>query len=129
MTSPNELRQDPDHPILPQAWQFEIIGLRLEKDPLEGGEPFLDLTLRRGTGRRMLRFWSPSDLEVERGGPTMTSGLVIRDLRDRGLDGVGVKVDDFEASSGSVRFVARSVEEVTPLANRALNPTGLRPAG
>jgi hypothetical protein len=113
VTSREELQADPDHDVLPKAWQFEIIGLRLEKEPSGGGEPFLDLTLKRGAERRVLRFWSPRDLEVERGGPAMTSGLVIRDLRGRCFDGVGVKVDDFEASPGSVRFVARTVEDIT----------------
>lgn len=41
----------------------------------------------------------------------MTFGLTIKDLRARGLEDVGVKVDDCEASRGAVRFVARSVEE------------------
>lgn len=112
MTVSRESQQDPDHSILPRAWEFEIVGLRLEKEPLDGSEAFLDLSLRRGDERRVLRFWSPSDLEVERGGPTMTGGLVIRDLRGRGLDRISVKVDDFEASLGAVRFVARTVEEV-----------------
>ena len=40
----------------------------------------------------------------------MTSGLVIKDLRPRGLDGLTVAVDDFEATVGATRFVARAVE-------------------
>jgi len=42
----------------------------------------------------------------------MTSGLMIKDLRARGLENVGVAVDDFEASAGAVRFVARSVKVI-----------------
>ena len=99
------------HSILPRAFEYEIVGLRLEREPFDGSEPFLDLTLRRGQERRVLRFWSPQNLEVERGGPTMTSGLVIYDIRARGLDRLGVEVKDFEASHGRVSFVARIVEE------------------
>jgi hypothetical protein len=113
MSSGREIRQDPDHSILTRAWEFEIVGLRLERDPIDGTEAFLDLTLQRGPERRILRFWSPRDLEIERGGPVMTSGLVILDLSARGLDRIAVKVDDFEASPGSVRFVARQVEDVS----------------
>ena len=40
----------------------------------------------------------------------MTSDLMIKDLRPRGLDGLTVAVDDFEATVGATRFVARSVE-------------------
>ena len=111
MTSTVE--EDPRHPILSESWRFEVVALRLERDPIDGGEPFLDLVLRREHERRTLRFWSPGDLEIERGGPVMTSGLVILDVRARGLAGIGVKVDDFEASRGAVRFVARTVEDVT----------------
>ena len=107
------MKQDPEHLILPKAFQFEIISLRLEKEPQDGGEPFLDLKLRRGPENKLLRFWSPTDLEIERGSPIMTHGLVIRDIRDRGLDRIGVEVDDFECSSGKVRFLARAVEELS----------------
>ena len=34
--------KDPEHSILPRAFEFEIIGLRIEREPLDGGEPFLD---------------------------------------------------------------------------------------
>jgi hypothetical protein len=102
--------QDPEHPILPEAWRYEIVGFRLERAPEEGGEPFLDLTLMYANNRRTLRFWSPDDIEIERGGPRMTSGLVIKDLRAPGLEDAGVRVDDFEGSTGAVSFVARAVE-------------------
>jgi len=120
-----ELDQDLDHDILSEAWRWEIVGFCLERAPEDGGEPFLDLTLRLGESRRRLRFWSPSDIEIERGGPYMTSGLVIKDLRPRGLDGLAVAVDDFEATTGATRFVARSVEALphhtgTPLVTRWL---------
>jgi hypothetical protein len=100
--------RDPEHPILPGACEYEIIGLRLERQPPDGIEPFLDLTLRRGQELRLLRFWSPQNLEVTGGGPTMTHGLVIYDIRARGLDRLTVEVDDFE--EGTVRFFARAVE-------------------
>jgi hypothetical protein len=46
----------------------------------------------------------------------MTHGLVIYDIRARGLDRLTVEVDDFEASDGKVRFVARAVEELSATA-------------
>jgi hypothetical protein len=80
--------------------------------PLAGGEPFLDLTVERRGERRTLRFWSPRDLEIERGGPQNTGGLEILDISARGLDRLAVRVSDFEASPGAVRFVARAVENL-----------------
>ena len=112
MTFAPNREQDPNHPILDEAWQYEIVGLRLQKEPFDGGEPFLDLALRSGRERRLLRFWSPADLEIEKGGPTMTSGLAIVDVRARGLEQIGVMVTDFEMSHGAVRFVARAVEDI-----------------
>jgi hypothetical protein len=112
--SHSSLRErDPNHPILYNASKYEIVGLRLEKEPLDGGEPFLDLVLRSGRERRLLRFWSPADLEIEKGGPTFTSGLAILDVTARGLEQIGVIVTDFEAANGSVRFVARTVEDIS----------------
>ena len=102
--------RDPEHPILPGACEYEIIALRLEREQAEDMEPYLDLVLRRGQQRRVLRFWSPQNLEVARGGPTMTHGLAIYDIRARGLDQLSVEVDDFE--DRNVSFVARDVEEL-----------------
>jgi hypothetical protein len=113
MTSASLRERDPNHPILDRAWSYEIVGLRLEKEPLDGGEPFLDLALRSGRERRVLRFWSPADLEIEKGGPTMTGGLAILDVRARGLEQIAVMVTDFEAGNGSVRFVARTVDDIS----------------
>jgi hypothetical protein len=105
--------KDFEHPILGNAWEYEIVGLRLEKEPTGEPESFLDLTLRRGPERRTLRFWSPSELEVERGGPSMTGGLTIFDIQHRGMEDIGVWVTDLEASLGSVRFFARAVEQIS----------------
>ena len=102
---------DRDHSILPEAWHYEIIGVRLELAPEDGGEPFLDLTLRRGADRRTLRFFRPKDLEIEKGGP-VSGGLRIVDVSSRQLDNLGVRVDDFEATPGSLRFWARDVVSI-----------------
>jgi hypothetical protein len=79
MPTPIHPATDFEHPILDSSWDYEVVGLRLEKEPTEEIEPFLDLTLRRGSERRTFRFWSPSELEIERGGPLMTGGLTIFD--------------------------------------------------
>lgn len=103
---------DPPHGVLPRAFDYAIVGLRLELEPGEADETFLDLTLRRASERVVLRFWSPQELEIERGGPRFTGGLEILDIRGRGWEGLGVEVGDFEASNGKVRFWARAVERL-----------------
>ena len=104
------------HPILPDAWRYEIVALALVLAPEDGSEPYLDLELRPREGiagpRRRLRFLSPQELEIERGGP-VSGGLTILDVSARRLDRIGVRVDDFEAAPGSLRFWARAVEDLT----------------
>jgi hypothetical protein len=36
--------EDPEHPILPNTWEYEIIGFNLQ---LTGSPPRINLTLRR----------------------------------------------------------------------------------
>jgi len=102
-----------EHSILPDAIFYRIVALRIERDPEDGSEPFLDLTVRRGAERRLLRFWSPQDLEIERGGPTDTSGFQISDISSSGLEGLNVRVWNCEGSLGAVSFVARRVDDLT----------------
>jgi len=43
MTTRIDPSTDFEHPIIDSAWDYEVIGLRLEKEPIEEAEPFLDL--------------------------------------------------------------------------------------
>jgi len=103
--------EDRDHPVLPDAWRYEIVGLRLELKPQDEAEPFIDLTLELSGERRTLRFYSPRSIEIEKGGP-VSGGLKILDVAGRQLDGIRVHVDDYEARSGSLRFWARDVAPI-----------------
>ena len=103
--------EDRDHPVLRDAWRYEIVGLRLELKPTDEAEPFLDLTLELEGKRRTLRFFSPQSIEIEEGGP-VSGGLKILDVSGRHLDRLRVRVDDNEASSGSLRFWARDVAPI-----------------
>lgn len=104
---------DPDHPILPRAHEYRIVGFCLQLEPLGASESYVDLTVQRGSERRLLRFWSPSDIEIERGGPADTGGLQVQDISGRQLAGLTVRVADFEASQGAVHFLARAVDDRT----------------
>ena len=104
--------RDPEHTILPDAHTWEIVGLNFQGAPKDEAEPYIDLTVRRGGEERRLRFWSPQQLTIEEGGPRMTHGLTIQDVSHRGLERLGVRVDDVEGSTGGVRFWARAVEQL-----------------
>jgi hypothetical protein len=46
---------------------------------------------------------------LKRGFPQPTQGMLIMDVRHRGMEGIGEWVTDFEASPGAVTFWAESV--------------------
>jgi len=101
----------PEHKILPNASSYHIVAVRIELDPEDGSEAFLDVTVRRGTERRLLRFWSPRELEIETegGGPINTGGFQIQDISSRGMEGLGVRVYDCEAArEGSPSWLDKS---------------------
>ncbi len=113
---PETYGDSPIHPIIEHPHQFEIVRL----DYCCGGESrlgtHLDLTLKRAETVRRLRFLMPRRLKVEEGFPQSTGGMVILDIRHRQWEGLGVEVADFEASHGSVTFVAADVVDLDELA-------------
>lgn len=104
--------EDPIHSIVERPWEYEILTLGFYRSPSAEFEPFLDLTLKKGDVLRHLRFYGPRELEIENGFPESTGGFCIYDVSARGLEGLGVRVGDFEASWGAVRFWAREVIEI-----------------
>jgi len=103
---------DPDHPIIERPYEYDILLFCYHIDPENDRNSYLDLTLRRGPTVRRLRFLAPQDLEIEKGFPQPTRGMRILNVRRRQLDGLGVMVEDFEASSGRVTFWAREVRDL-----------------
>ena len=104
----NQAFEDPEHPIIERAFEYRVIGFCFHR-VLDGSEEsYIDLTLQHAEAVRRLRFLSPQSISIEDGFPE-GSGMFIADVRHRGLDRLGVRVDDFEASSGAIRFWARTV--------------------
>jgi hypothetical protein len=101
---------DPDHPIINRPWEYDIVALHLECASVSS-EGYLDLTLRRGREERVLRFWSPRDLEIIAGGLSSLE-MVVLDVSGRQLDGISVRVDSYEGAPGTLRFAARTVEDL-----------------
>lgn len=111
---------DPDHPIIDRPFEYGIESVHIEAMPQSGGEPYLDLILRRGDVRRHLRFHSPQDIEIEGSGcfPQATRGMQILDVSGRQLDGLAIQVSDFEATLGAIKFSARDVVDVDDVNSR-----------
>ena len=105
-------KEDPVHSVVERPWEYEILSLGFYQSQTGEFEPFIDLTLKKGDRLRHLRFYSPRELEIEKGFPAKTGGFCIYDVSARGMEGLGVRVDDFEASWGAVKFWAREVIEI-----------------
>lgn len=101
-------RQDPDLPILERSWEYSIVGLAFRRSLDGSDEAYLDLTLQRGSDVRRFRFFSPQDIRLEDGFPA-APGLCFLDVSRRGMEGIRVRVDDYEAGGGGLRFWARDV--------------------
>jgi hypothetical protein len=104
-----ETYRDPDHPIICRPWEYHILDFHYHYDPEDWKQSYIDLTLRKGSTVRRLRFLGPRSLKVEEGFPAPTGGMEILDVRHRQMEGVGVHVHDFEASPGAITFWAADV--------------------
>ena len=84
------------------------MGLAFRRQLDRSEEAYLDLTLQKGLEVRRLRFFSPQDIRLEEGFPE-SPGLYITDVSGRGMEGIRIRVDDFEAGGGGLGFWARDV--------------------
>ncbi|MDB5327093.1 MAG: hypothetical protein JWM57_2662 [Phycisphaerales bacterium] len=110
MTSTYGYGDNPVHPILERAFEYDIIRFDFRCDP-QNWEQYLDLWLRRGEDVKVLRFLRPTGLKIEEGFPSPTRGMIILDVTHWGWENVGVQVTDFENSHGRIHFYAKSVAE------------------
>jgi hypothetical protein len=109
--SPMNFDGDPDHPILDAPWTWELLEFVYHRDPADWRGSYIDMVLERGGVVRRLRFFAPQDLELSQGLPN-TSGMCILDVRARQLDGLGVRVAEFEQSYGTPSFWAARVVDL-----------------
>lgn len=102
---------DPDHPILPDPFLWELVEFTYRRDAGDWRESYIDLVLARGGEERRLRFFAPREVELTRGVPN-SSGLCILDVSGRQMEGLGVQVASFESDWCVPSFWASHVVEV-----------------
>ena len=107
----NQSDQDPFHPIIQNPHEYEIQELHWKRSTTDS-EEYIDLTLQKESIVRRVRFFEPRDICIEKGFPVSTNGMEILDVRKRGMEGIGVRLGDFEASNGSITFWAREVVDL-----------------
>ena len=107
----HDLLDDPHHPIIERPWEFQIVGFSYHRDLESWADSYLDLILQRGGCRRRLRFFGPQALHIDEGFPGFpsSSGLNVLDVSKRQLEGISVRVANFEQTGGCPTFWARNV--------------------
>ena len=100
-----------DHPILPHPFRWELVEFIYRKCLEDRQRSYVDLVLQRDGVSKRLRFFSPQNLELTEGLPN-SHGLQILDVSNRQLDGIKIRVSNFEGSWGAPTFWAQSVIEV-----------------
>jgi len=103
---------DPDHPILPDPWRWELREFTFRRDQDDWRESYIDLVFERDRVPKRLRFFAPQQVQISEGIPN-AFGMVILDVSGRQLDGLGVRIANFEQSYGARTFWAARVIEVT----------------
>jgi hypothetical protein len=97
------------HQIIEKPWEYEIISFYYSINHTDLSSSYIDIIFKKDNTTRKLRFLSPNELIIEKGFPTPTSGLIILDVSNRQLENINVRVDDFEASQGAIKFWAHKV--------------------
>ena len=103
---------DPEHPILDAPYTWELLEFSYHRDRADWQQSYIDMVFERGGEVRRLRFFAPQDLEMSRGLPN-SFGLAILDVSGRQLEGLRVRVINFEQSYGAPTFWAARVVDVT----------------
>jgi hypothetical protein len=103
------LKDVPDHPALPDAHTWSIVGLRYQRDPEGRDWGSLELTVRRSNEQKSLHFDRVVELQIDAGFPFSYQGLELLDVRGLGWEDVGVCVTGFEDDAPGIRFWAASV--------------------
>ena len=103
--------EDKFHPAINRPHEYEIAYLGYQLDQEDFRNSYIDIHFKKGNEIKKLRFFQPTELEIEKGFNGNICGMEILDIRDYQLDGVGVKVRNFEQDAG-VTFMAREVKEL-----------------
>lgn len=101
---------DPKHEILPEAHTYDLVRFDWHPTP-EVAKGYLDLTFRRGTDVRRLRFVEPTQVRVAAGFTGQCGGMVILDIRGRGWDAAKIEVINIEQDPG-ISFYAIDVVDL-----------------
>jgi hypothetical protein len=103
---------DPDHPILHEPFLWELVEFTYRRDRSDWRRSYIDMVFAQGEVKRRLRFFAPQGLEVRRGLPS-SSGMCILDVSGRQMEGLRVRVANFEGFCGVPQFWAAEVIEVS----------------
>jgi hypothetical protein len=100
---------DPDHPILDNPFSWELLELTYRRDRRAVWQSHIDMVFEREGETRRLRFYNPRSIEWCPGGVPNSNGMCILDVTRRQMEGISVRVANFEQSHGAPTFWAERV--------------------
>jgi hypothetical protein len=103
---------DPDHPILVNPFLWELMELTYRRARSDGRQSHLDMVFEQNGETRRLRFYNPQSIEWFPGGVPNSFGMCILDVSRRQMEGIGVRVANFEQSYGAPTFWAERVVDL-----------------
>ena len=103
--------KDKIHPIIYRPHLYEITYVGFHTDRNDFSNSYIDIHFVKGEESKKLRFFEPTEVEVEKGFYGDNNGMEILDITDRQYDGVGIEVRNFEQDAG-ITFLAREVKEI-----------------
>ena len=102
--------EEPSHPLLQKPWTYDLVRIDWRPSPAIQ-ETCIDLTFRKESVVRRLRFAAPSCVKIDEGFYGQCSGLEIFDIRARGWADIQIQVANFEQDPG-ITFFAESVVDL-----------------
>ena len=98
--------------IINNPFQYKIIKFLYNSSSEDNLENYIELDLQKDFDIKRLRFYNPTNLQIEKGFPFPTGGMEILDISSNGWEDINVEVGDFESSHGSITFYAKNVIEL-----------------
>ncbi len=72
------MEQDPQHPIIERPFEYSIVSFHFERDFEDWRDSYFDLSLRKDSIVRRLRFLAPSNIRIA--DVLNNGGMVILDI-------------------------------------------------
>ena len=106
------MTKDGDHPIVKHPWEYKLIEFCYRRPDNDRESRTSTSCCKKGSEKRRLRVFSPRDIHISGSSLPSPSGLTITEIRNRQMEGLGIRVESHEGLNASPEFWARGVVEI-----------------